>query len=128
MKEYKTKAKDYILTYIYENREKGFSIKEVSDFLSSKNIQMDNTTIYRNLEKMYKKGELLKRKEDCFIYQYVDLKANCNKHIHLQCIKCKKLIHTDRKFMEELSLYLEKADFILDCTNSTLLGKCKDCV
>lgn len=131
LKEYKTKVKDYILEYILSNRENRFSALDVYSFLQVHNEKINISTVYRNLDKLYESGVLLKFKnnrDSYFTYQYTENNTHCLKHLHIQCIKCGKIAHIDDEFMKEINEYLLKTkSFILDCESSILQGVCEIC-
>ena len=97
-KEYKTKAKDYILEYIKNNKERRFSVNDIQEYLIENDININLTTIYRNLDKLSLNGILLKfknTKEDFNVYQYNEPGAGCHEHLHIECSKCGKILHID---------------------------------
>lgn len=130
-KEYKTKAKDHILEYIKNNKERRFSVGEIQEYLISKDININLTTIYRNLDKMSASGKLLKfknNKDDFCVYQYNEPGACCYEHLHIECIKCGKIIHIDDDAMKSFKEHLKSAyNFYLYCGNSSLQGICAVC-
>ncbi len=130
-REYKTKSKDYILEYIKKNKQRRFSVADIQEYLLSKDININLTTIYRNIDKLLENDTLLKfknNKEDFCVYQYHEPGANCNNHLHIQCNKCGKIFHLDDDFMIKLKKYLNTdCGFYIDCENSILQGLCENC-
>ena len=130
-KEYKTKAKDYILEYIKNNKERRFSVNDIQEYLIENDININLTTIYGNLDKLSLNGILLKfknTKEDFNVYQYNEPGAGCHEHLHIECSKCGKILHIDDEVMKDFNEHLRlKYNFYLDCENSSLQGLCISC-
>lgn len=81
-KKYRTKSKDAIMTYLEMHTEHSFSAYDVNAYMQEKGIQVNLTTIYRNLDKLTESGEVLKYKtaeDECCRYQ-------CAKPHALHCI------------------------------------------
>ena len=71
-KKYRTKSKDAIMTYLEMHTEHSFSAYDVNAYMQEKGIQVNLTTIYRNLDKLTESGEVLKYKtaeDECCRYQ-----------------------------------------------------------
>lgn len=130
-KTYRTKCKDSIMEYLEKNQETGFSAYDVHEYLRSQDIQVNLTTIYRNLDKLMESGILMKHKtaeDECCKYQYTRPHGNCQEHIHMKCRKCGKILHLECSFMKEISIHLkEEHKFTLDCAGSILVGLCEQC-
>lgn len=130
-KQYHTKSKKDIMAYIELNKEKRFSVAQLHNYLKSIGRNTNITTIYRNLDKMTEKGELLKfkdTKDDCFVYQYHQPDIDCYEHLHIQCSSCGKIIHMGHEFMEGLVEYLSNTyGFNIICKESVMIGLCKEC-
>lgn len=128
---YRTKTKDAILEYLKQHNEHSFSAYDVNEYMQTNGIQINLTTIYRNLDKLTESGELMKYKtaedESCR-YQCTKPHAHCHKHIHMQCRECGKILHMECQFMEELTMHLyEHHKFRLECAGSVLVGLCEVC-
>lgn len=130
-KEYKTKFKDSIMSYLQENQEQGITANDIYVHMQEKGEQVNLTTVYRNLEKLAERGLLMKYKtagQGCCQYQYAGLHARCQEHIHMQCRSCGKILHLGCSFMEEISAHLlEHHQFLLECNGSLLTGLCEEC-
>ena len=58
----------------------------------------------------------------------MELGHHCEEHLHLQCVKCGKIIHLECEFMDEISEHILKDHgFELQCKNSILYGMCSAC-
>lgn len=125
-KTYRTRCKDSIMAYLENNQEKSFSAYDVHEYLERQNIQVNLTTIYRNLDKLMDGGILMKHKtagDECCKYQYVKPHGNCQEHIHMKCRKCGRIYHLECSFMEEISLHLKQDhNFTLECAGFYLSG------
>jgi Fur family ferric uptake transcriptional regulator len=130
-KKYNTKSREAIMEYIDRHREHSFSAYDINEHMQGKGINVNITTIYRNLDKLTESGIIMKYKtaEDEFCrYQCVKPDAECEHHIHMQCRLCGKVLHLECGFMEELTRHLyEHHGFELECHGSVLMGLCSDC-
>jgi Fur family transcriptional regulator, ferric uptake regulator len=127
---YRTKSRDRILLFFKNHKEKIVSAAEIHDFLQEDN-KVNLATIYRNLDKMTEDGVLMKYKdsqEDKAVYQYVGDNESCHEHLHMQCMKCGKVIHLECDFMNEIIEHLMlHHQFGLQCSKSILYGMCDNC-
>lgn len=130
-KSYHTKTSDLISQFIAQHQEKGFTASELSDFLKANDVAVNKTTVYRNLEKMTEKGQLVKHKSmisDGFIYQPAEEDHHCEEHIHFQCCKCGSVIHLDdEKTSEYLKTISNDLGLQIDLNLSSLNGICQKC-
>lgn len=124
---YNTKQRDEIVEFFSKHRGKCFSAK---DIIKSGEIKSGEATVYRTLSKLAESG-ILKRFTDgssgaC--YQLAE-GADCDKHFHLRCEKCGKLIHVDCGFMAEIKGHIEDShDFYVDLGKTVFYGLCGACV
>ena len=59
---------------------------------------------------------------------YVEQGQQCERHLHLKCVRCGRIIHLDCTFMDEISNHiLNDHGFVLQCRNSILYGTCRAC-
>lgn len=130
-KNYRTKNKDAITTYLELHKEHSFSASDVYEYMQQRGLQVNLTTIYRNLDHLTEKGEIMKYKtaedESCR-YQCAKPHARCYEHIHMQCRECGKILHMECHFMEEITKHLyDHHKFSLECSGSVLMGVCEVC-
>ena len=115
---YKTKSRSYIMEFFTAHKEENGK-------------QVNLATIYRNLDKMTDEGILLKyktAKDEHAVYQYTDGHPECHEHLHLQCVRCGRVIHLDCGFMKDIRAHLEEHHgFALECSSSVLYGMCREC-
>ena len=130
-KEYRTKCKDLIMSYIEAHKDERFSASDISDYVTEKDIKTNITTIYRNLEKLTTDGTLIKTKNpanDFCFYQYAGEDNRCDGHLHMQCRICGKVVHLNDRYMADVYSHLKKEmGFKIDFRASVLVGICKDC-
>lgn len=128
---YNTKQRRLIIDFLKENKSNSVSAKELHGYLIENETKVNITTVYRLLDKLVKKGELMKFTSDdgkSSCYKYVDDTANCHEHLHLKCSQCGKIVHLDCDYMEDIIKHISNChNFDLRCENSVLYGKCKDC-
>jgi Fur family ferric uptake transcriptional regulator len=128
---YKTKSREYILEYFKGHKEQIVSAADIHRDLQENGKQINLATIYRNLDKMTEDGVLLKyktAKDEHAVFQFVGEHEKCHEHLHLQCVKCGKVIHLECCFMKDIVNHLEEHHgFMLECSNSVLYGLCRDC-
>lgn len=130
-REYNTKLKDEIMSYMQRNRDRRVSAYQINEYMKANNVKINITTIYRNLDKMTAAGKLLRVKspeDDCNLYQYLDVDGECDIHLHVQCSKCGSIVHVNEEGMELIGNYLyDKCGYILNCKDSMIVGKCDKC-
>lgn len=131
MKGYRTRCKSEIARFIINNGSKGFTINGVHEYLSEKGVNVDVSTVYRNIKALEKAGVLVGKKngiDDCIVYQYQEYGELCKNHLHLQCKNCGSIIHTDETVMREIVKYIEKkCGYSLDNQSSMFMGVCNKC-
>jgi len=130
-KVYNTKSRKLILDYLESQREKTISAADITDYLKLSGQNVNQTTVYRYLNKLTAERKILKFSEGDgakAVYQIVSNSNTCHGHIHMQCTKCGKLVHLDCSFMDELKHHIkEEHNFSLVCEKSLLYGICDEC-
>lgn len=130
-KSYHTRTSDLISQFIKSKLEHGFTAGELSEFLKQNGKEVNKTTVYRNLDKLTEKGQLIKHKSpvmDGFVYQSVEEEKHCAEHIHFQCCKCGSVIHLeDEKTAHYLKSISESLGLQIDLHSSSLNGLCPKC-
>ncbi len=130
-KKYHTKSKDAIRTYLNTHREHSFSAYDINEYMQEQGIQVNLTTIYRNLDKLMESGEIMKYKtagDEFCRYQCTRPHAQCHEHIHMPCRECGKVLHLECGFMEDIVKHLyDHHKFTLECSGSVLMGVCAAC-
>lgn len=128
--EYMTENRKKIFSYLRDHSDTLVSAKNIYNFFEQQNCKINMSTIYRNLERLEKEGTIIKyMSEDgkTALYQY-ETHKKANEHLHLQCLKCGKVVHLDCHFMDEISDHVsEHHGFDIQCKNSIIYGVCKEC-
>ena len=117
--------------FLKKNSDRTVAVADIDHYLKAQDCEVNITTIYRYLDKLAKDGTVIKyvaEKGNQAVYQYVELGHHCEEHLHLQCVKCGKIIHLECEFMDEISEHILKDHgFKLQCKNSILYGMCSAC-
>ena len=128
---YATANRKKILDFLKENHNRTLTVADIDAHLKACDSEVNITTIYRYLDKLEKEDTVIKyvaEKGSQATYQYVEQGHNCEDHLHLQCVKCGKVIHLECHFMHEILEHVEKEHgFMMQCKNSIVYGTCKDC-
>ncbi len=122
---YKTKQKDILLNFFKANSDKCFTSR---DIIENDKISLGEATVYRLLSLFVKEGKVKKFVNDKAgsFYQY----NHCSSfaHFHMKCMACGELYHIDYPPLKQVEEGIEKDySFVVDNTNTTLYGYCKDC-
>ena len=130
-RKYKTSGRQHIMEYLIEHKDRGVSALDIYSYLEEKGSRVNITTIYRNLDKLVKDGDVMKyaseQGEKC-TYQYTERKTECHNHLHLKCTVCGGVIHLDCGFMKEFGRHIEEHHkFVIQCQNSMIYGVCEHC-
>ncbi len=125
------KYKDIITDYLKNHEEHRIKAIDIYNMMREEDCNVNKTTVYRNLDKLEAEGVLKKYKladENVSYYRYVDRQAHCDTHLHMQCKCCGKIFHLNCDFMDEIKHHLlAEHGFLLDCSDSLLVGYCADC-
>ena len=128
---YKTKTSNLISDFIEANPDHGFTAAELSAFLKANGVEVNKTTIYRNLDKLADSGRLIKQKSpvsDGYMYAAADTEHHCEEHIHFRCRECGAMLHLDdTQTADCLHTLSEHLGLDIDLTASTLSGICQKC-
>ncbi|MBO6240879.1 MAG: transcriptional repressor [Butyrivibrio sp.] len=128
---YKTKAREMIIAYLKEHPEQRLTAREIYEAVCSGNVEVDRTTVYRNLDRLCESGELMRFKEpnrDAWYYQYSAEHEHCDRHMHAQCSLCGKIFHLDKPFVDVFAAeMLKEYGLEIDPSETIILGKCSKC-
>jgi Fur family ferric uptake transcriptional regulator len=131
MKEYHSQYKDWMMQYFSDHPDELFSAASVYEAMIQEGQQVNQATVYRNLDRLEHDGRIHSHRihdHDEKYYQYLSPDHHCQTHLHLYCKSCGRVIHLDCAFMDEIREHLENEHgFVLDCTDSTLVGVCSEC-
>lgn len=128
---YRTKGRQLMLSYLEATKERTVSVSEIQDFMEENGNPVNISTIYRNLDALVAQGQVMKfvsDKGDKSTYRYIEPEHDCHKHLHIQCVKCGKVIHLECDFMKSIEEHVfEEHGISLLCENSILYGVCQSC-
>lgn len=126
-----SKNRTMILEYLKENKSTVVTVQDILKYLEINEIKINRSTVYRYLNQLYDENILIKHldnDEGKTVFKWVDENDDCNRHIHMKCVVCSRIIHLDCGFMEELKIHLKSHDkFNLQCKESVLYGTCENC-
>lgn len=130
-REYKTRISQAIEAFAAERQDRGFCAADVSVYLDENGIDANTTTVYRNLDRMVTQDKLIKYQSadgSSSMYRMEKADHSCHEHLHMQCVKCGRVIHIDRDTMNHIAKGVhERYGFMIDCDRSSICGICKDC-
>ncbi|MCR5144099.1 MAG: transcriptional repressor [Lachnospiraceae bacterium] len=129
--EYKTKPRNAIIEYLKENADTRFTARDILNAVDVEGVELDRSTVYRNLERLCKEGCLVKYKEtgvNATCYQYSEGHGSCHDHMHAQCSVCGKIFHLDNSILEDASAKIKKEYGIeIDYGKTVLMCICQEC-
>lgn len=128
---YATASRRRILEFLQKNCDRTVTVSDIAIHLKETGNEVNLTTIYRYLDKLSGEGSVIKyasEKGSQAAYQYVEQGKQCDRHLHLQCVRCGCVIHLDCAFMNEISSHVQQDHgFTLQCRRSVLYGTCQKC-
>lgn len=128
---YRTKGRAKILEFLRDNSSRSLSVSDIQKHLELHQQKVNITTIYRYLDKLTHEGTINKYAAENgrqSVYQFVDREKDCHQHLHMQCVQCGEVLHLDCHFMEEIKGHVQMDHgFQIQCENSMIYGKCKNC-
>jgi Fe2+/Zn2+ uptake regulation proteins len=129
---YRTETKDLVLECLRNRQERNLSVQDIMAYITEHGSTANITTIYRILDKLEKDTIVMRHgAEDGkkALFQYVEPKAGCMHHLHVQCTECGKVIHLDCDTMEKAIAHISHEHGIeITCSASLLYGICSDCL
>ena len=128
---YKTKAREVIIAYLKEHSEQRLTARELYEAVCEQDVEINRTTVYRNLDRLCENGEIMRFKEpnqDAWYYQYSEKHEHCNSHIHGQCSVCGRIFHLDKPFVDDFAdAMLKEYGLDIDPVGTIILGRCSKC-
>ncbi len=128
---YKTKAREMIIAYLKEHPEQRLTAREIYEAVCKGEVEVNRTTVYRNLDRLCETGELMRFKEanrDAWYYQFSADHDHCDRHMHGQCSICGKIFHLDKSFVDDFGAgILKEYGLEIDTARTIILGKCNIC-
>ena len=124
-KRYLTRPRKIILSLFEEHPDASFSAKEI---IENPDITVGEATVFRCLSHLTEKGYLRKyTSSEGALYQY-NRKGECDRHFHLKCLTCGKIIHLNCELMDNVSAHIQNDHrFTVDVSRTVIYGKCEAC-
>ena len=120
-----------ILEYLEKNKNRTVTAADIENYLIEKECAVNKTTIYRFLDKLIIEKKIVKyaaEKGKKATFQYIEDGHHCEKHLHLQCIKCGRIFHLECEFMDEIAAHIQSEHgFFIECKRSIIYGTCREC-
>ena len=125
---YDTRQGRSLLEFLQRHSGEHFDRKQLCARLEQENITVGETTVWRYLEKLCEEGKVRKSSPDgksaCYTYGCCE-----GEHYHLQCTRCKRLIHLECSDFDLLrEHFLQEHGFAMDPVRTTVCGLCRDCL
>ena len=125
---YRTSQREILLSFLRSHPDEEFSIEQITEALSGRDI--GKSTVYRLISRLCEDGQILRtsvggRK---VLYRYIDKTHECDRHFHLKCRDCGKILHLDCELMEEFCEHIAgEHGFKLDPRSTVINGICAEC-
>ena len=103
MAEYNTEQKKLLLGFLEENHDSAYTIEEITNELKSRGASVGKSTVYRLMTRLVEEKRVKRQLADGSrkaIYR-ITLDEHCHNHLHLQCIRCGKVLHLDEEVSDE---------------------------
>lgn len=130
MSSYQTEQKKILLDFLSKNRDRSFTIDEITAGIEKSGASLARSTVYRLASKLASEGVIrrfVKADSRSASYQLAACE-HCEAHLHLKCVGCGKLFHMDEAVSDELVRTIRAFNaFSVDEGESVLYGKCSRC-
>ena len=127
--EYSTRQRALILEFMKESGSH-HTVSDIVEGLKSQGVNIGIATVYRALDRLTATGEVKKfviDEKSGACYQYAST-LECNRHFHLKCIRCGKLIHLSCEFLSEMEKHiLQDHGFVVSAGKTVIYGVCNAC-
>ena len=130
MAEYNTEQKKLLLDFLEKNHDSAYTIEEITNELKSRGATVGKSTVYRLMTRLVEEKRVKRQLSDSSrkaIYR-ITLDSHCHNHLHLQCIKCGRVLHLDEEVSDRLLDTVKQINnFSVSEEDTVLMGKCADC-
>lgn len=127
---YRTRAQEELLTFLKASPGTHHTAAEIRDYFAGQEQPIGVATIYRQLERFAKDGQIQKYilgPGDSACYAHVE-DTRCAEHFHCKCEKCGKLIHLECDELREIQSHLlEHHGFAWNTGKTVFYGTCDQC-
>ncbi len=121
-----TKPRKIILDEVYENHDH-FNVDQLYDRIRKEHIDVSRATIYRTMPLLVAAG-LIKQSIRYQAKDHYEHIHGHERHLHLVCAKCGKIIEADSSDAEKLLQKIaDKQNFRIKDFNIEVNGLCRDC-
>ncbi len=128
---YRTRQQEALEKYFRINPDVCVTADEIYLYFMNSGEKIGKATIYRSLDRMVESGEVKKFISDSgdgAMYQLIDGTGGCDRHFHLKCVRCGRVIHMDCKFMDEFERHImDHHHFRVDNGRTIIYGLCGNC-
>lgn len=124
-----TNQRKAILTMFFENKDEHMTVEEIHQCIMVDNPDIGLATVYRNVQLLSELRILNKLKlNDGFTRYELILNKEEDKHHHLVCKDCGKIIEVKEDLMESIEETLDNHyDFLVSDHQAKFFGFCKNC-
>ena len=130
MAEYNTEQKKLLLDFLEKNHDSAYTIEEITNELKARGATVGKSTVYRLMTRLVEEKRVKRQLADGSrkaIYR-ITLDSHCHNHLHLQCIKCGRVLHLDEEVSDRLLDTVKQINnFSVSEEDTVLMGKCADC-
>ncbi len=128
---YNTRQGELILNCLKEHMDEHVTADMIFGYLKAQGSSVGQTTVYRNLDKLVKEGNVVKyagAEGMGACYQYVSHDHSCTTHYHLVCTQCGQVIHLHCDYLDEMTAHLlDHHQFSMDKFKTVIYGLCRQC-
>lgn len=98
---------------------------EIFELIAKEHPAVSRSTVYRNLQRLCKKGELRKREMPGQADVYDSI---CTNHYHVKCVKCGGIFDVDMDYINDLERCIKDThDFTFISHDIIFSGICPNC-
>ncbi len=125
--EYNTRALALVRDCLLQAGGRHMTVDDIAARLDREGSHIGKSTVYRNLEKLVKAGEVNRYTGgECACFSLAD--KSCREHFHLKCHECGKLIHLECEKLDTVATHiLSEHGFAVDGGSTVFYGVCGEC-
>jgi Fur family ferric uptake transcriptional regulator len=130
---YSTKQGQAIAAYLATTRSDHVTVEAIEAHFREDGSPIGRSTIYRQLERMVEAGSARRfetgaKQSACYQYVSAGQQADCQRHFHLKCERCGRLIHQDCVELAGIAEHLKtQHGFTIDPLRTVFYGICAEC-
>ncbi len=142
---YKTSGRERLLRFLSEHPDTPYTVDELAVCLSAategeiSSSCGGKSSLYRQLAELVADGTVRRDRETrldtrgengrggAAVYRYIG-RSDCDRHFHLQCVCCGRLLHLDCRLTDDLLSHIQNDHhFLISLHKSVLYGICEKC-